>query len=881
MNELSIDLQQWIEHSYTEAPIGIALISIEGNWIQANPSFCNTLGYTEPELKRLSNKDITFPGDLKIDEEYMAKLLRAEGDKYQWEKRYFHKNGHVVWMSKQASLIRDDQNQPLYFIAHVIDISSKKNVEVKMHETECMYKLISENALDIISYMTPEGITEYCSPSIRDVLGYEPEEWIGRNNFHYYHPEDVAALKAKPFADHDVSTYRVRHKSGYYVWFETSTKIIRDDSGEIQRVLGIGRDITERKKFAESFAEAQQIALLGSWEWDIVTDKVSFSEQIYKIFNLKQQGAVPSNGFLQLLHSEDQQRFLELRSEALDGHTVSGEFRHLEPNGSVKHLHIRARVTFSNKGQPLKMYGTTQDISERKKVELTLQETIERYTSLKKYNHDAIVSLDLDGNILNMNAMAERITGYKVKEVAGLNISKFIGVKYRNRILLETTNHTSVERDINKIKHRDGHSTEVLTTIAPIIINKMTKGYYIIAKDITEQKKLLIAKEAAERTNKAKSEFLAMMSHEIRTPMNGVIGMTDLLLETTNLSEEQREYIQVISKSGSTLLAIINDILDFSKIESGRAVMISEPFNIRELVDETLDVFQLKAREKKLEVKTSISPSIPGMLIGDSNRLKQVLMNVIGNAIKFTEHGDVSITIQDLEKGFGSVLLQFTISDTGIGIPKDKLKYLFEPFSQLDNFMTRKSEGTGLGLAISKKIVEMMGGEIHAIQTDEPGATFVFTAYFQHEDIHETTHAEYTGKDEQDQQETLNILIAEDNEVNQMVLTRMLEKMGFQPSLVENGNEVLEALKQADYDIVFMDIQMPLMNGLDATREIKKVFPAGKWPYITAVTANALRGDQEICIAAGMDDYISKPIKMEDLARVIHRYRSQKTSNHL
>ncbi|MNH90169.1 Sensory/regulatory protein RpfC [compost metagenome] len=880
MNELSIDHQALFEHIYTEAPIGIALVSIEGNWIKMNPAFCEILGYSESELMKLSRQDITFPGDLEIDEEYMAKMLHEDGKKYQWDKRYFHKNGNLIWVSKHVSVVRDTQNQPLYYIAHVINISAKKAIEVKMREAESMYKLISENASDIISYMTPEGITEYCSPSIRDVLGYEPGDWIGKNNFHYYHPDDVKALQSKSFADHDVSTYRVRHKSGYYVWFETSTKIIRDDSGEIQRVLGIGRDITERKKFEESFAEAQQIALLGSWEWDIETDKVSFSEQIYKIFNLQKQGEVPSS-FLQLLHPEDQQRFVELKNEALDGRTISAEFRHLEPNGSVKHLHIRARVTFDNNGKPIKMYGTTQDISERKKVEFKLQETIERYTSLKKYNHDAIVSLDLDGNILNMNAMAERITGYQVKEVAGKNISKFIGVKYRNRILLETTNHASIERDINKIKHRDGHSTEVLTTIAPIIINNLTKGDYIIAKDITEQKKLLIAKEAAERTNKAKSEFLAMMSHEIRTPMNGVIGMTDLLLETTELSEEQREYIQVISKSGSTLLAIINDILDFSKIESGRAVVVSEPFNIRELISETLDVFQLKAKEKKLEVKTTISPSIPGILIGDSNRLKQVLMNVIGNAIKFTEHGGVSITVKDLEQGFGNVLIKFTVSDTGIGIPQDKLKYLFEPFSQLDNFMTRKSEGTGLGLAISKKIVEMMGGEIHAVQTDEPGATFVFTAYFQLENTLESTLPELSAEGEQESLETLSILIAEDNEVNQMVLTRMLEKMGFKPNLVENGNEVIDTLKHTNYDIIFMDIQMPEMNGLDATREIRKVFPSERWPYITAVTANALRGDEEVCLEAGMDDYISKPIKMDDLAKVIHKYRSKKFSNHL
>ncbi|GIP21304.1 PAS domain S-box protein [Paenibacillus sp. J22TS3] len=880
MNDISIDHQALFEQTYTQAPIGIALVAIDGTWIKVNSSFCAMLGYTETELMELTRQDITHPDDVMADKQHMTTLIGAKSRQHKWEKRYLTKNGQVKWVSKYVSLVCSDCNEPMYYIAYVTDISTQKESEIQMREAESMYTLICDNAIDIISYMSPEGITEYCSPSLKDILGYDPDEWIGKNNFQYYHPDDIQALKSRVFTDNDVYTYRVRHKDGYYIWFETSTKIIRDESGHIHKILGIGRDITERKKFEESFVEAQRIALLGSWEWDIQTDKISFSDQIYEIFGLDKQGPL-RNDFLFLLHPEDQKRFVQLREKALEGEPFSSEFRHIRQDGSVKHVHIRGHVMFDDNGKALKMYGTTQDVTELKTAQIKLEETIERYTSLKKYNHDAIISLDLDGNVINTNAVAEGMTGYPGSVISGMSISKFIGEEYRDRILTDEANHAIIEREINHIRHKDGHVTEVLTTIAPIIINKQTRGYYIIAKDITDQKNLLIAKEAAERTNKAKSEFLAIMSHEIRTPMNGVIGMTDLLLETTELNEEQKEYVQMISKSGNTLLAIINDILDFSKIESGRAIVITEPFNLRTLVFETLDVFRLKTKEKNLDTQISISPGIPQTLYGDSNRLKQVLMNLIGNAVKFTERGGITIEIEDLDQGYGNIHLQFTISDTGMGIPEDKLEYLFEPFTQIDNFMTRKSEGTGLGLAISKKIVEIMGGEIHAVQKDEPGATFVFTAYFQKENRQGNDLLKGPLEEKRTAAKPLSILIAEDNKVNQMVLTRMLEKIGHQADLAENGSEVIDKLKVFNYDLVFMDIQMPVMNGLETCREIKSRFPAEKWPYIVAVTANALRGDQEVCMEAGMDDYISKPIKMENLSEVLEKFHNfRKTPIH-
>lgn len=468
-----------------------------------------------------------------------------------------------------------------------------------------------------------------------------------------------------------------------------------------------------------------------------------------------------------------------------------------------------------------RIFGRHSFIRIRKKLaELKLHESIERYTSLKKYNHDAIISFGLNGIIINGNKMVQQMTGYLIEELIGSRMSTLIGEINSINLLLALNDYgdiEKVEKDITFIQHKDGHSVEVLVTLAPMIIHAQTKGFYIIAKDMTEQKKLIIEKEAAEKTNKAKSEFLAMMSHEIRTPMNGVIGMTDVLLET-ELDEEQIEYVQIIKKSGDTLLTIINDILDFSKIESGKTELMEEPLNVRIILSETLYMVMSKALEKNLEITTSVCPKVPNLVHGDITKLRQVLMNLLSNAIKFTPNGAISISVETLLQGRNTVRLQFAIKDTGIGVPKDQVGHLFEPFYQVDHFMTRKTEGTGLGLAICKKLVELMDGQIwHEASNDQTGSTFLFTASFRVHSEHSDS-LQYDRWREQDDlvenstEQSLRILIAEDNEVNQLVLKKMIEKLGYKATFVHNGNEAVEAVKRYPYDIIFMDIQMPWMD---------------------------------------------------------------------
>ncbi|MCV4234790.1 PAS domain S-box protein [Virgibacillus sp. LDC1] len=565
--------------------------------------------------------------------------------------------------------------------------------------------------------------------------------------------------------------------------------------------------------------------------------------------------------------------------QSLDGTSstiaVEKQFVHRDGHGIWASMHV-SLVRDEKDQTPLFFISQIVDITKSKVAEQKLQESIERYTSLKKYNHDAIISFNLEGGIINGNQMAEQLTGFKIPELIGTKISNLIGKGNLARILSPTADFVAVEKAINVIHHKDGHTVEVLATLAPIVIHNKNVGFYIIAKDMTEQKRLIIEKEAAEKTNNAKSEFLAMMSHEIRTPMNGVIGMTDLILET-ELDEEQRDYVQIIKKSGTTLLNIINDILDFSKIESGRTELMEETFNLRTALSETLNLILPKALEKNIEVTTSVASDVPNQVYGDVTKLRQILMNLLSNAIKFTPNGAVSISVQCVENQGNSALIQFSVTDTGIGVPSEKVAQLFEPFYQVDHYMTRQVEGTGLGLAICKKLVQLMGGDIwYEKNPNQSGSVFTFTVDFSFKSNDGNQQENGAVHEIHSSGNDLKILIAEDNEVNQLVLKKMIEKLGYNSTTVQNGLEAVEAFERNSYDIVFMDISMPFMDGTEAARLIKESASSEKQPYIVAVTAHAIKGDREKYLGMGMDEYVSKPVSMNVISAIIDKFLAER-----
>jgi len=386
------------------------------------------------------------------------------------------------------------------------------------------------------------------------------------------------------------------------------------------------------------------------------------------------------------------------------------------------------------------------------------------------------------------------------------------------------------------------------------------------------------ARQEAERADRAKSEFLANMSHEIRTPMNAVIGMTSVLLGTP-LTTAQREHVDTIRSSGESLLGLLNDILDLSKVEAGALDLEAVPFDVRACVDDALQLLTPEASRKGLVLYDLVDPGVPPVVVSDASRLRQILVNLLGNAVKFTARGEVELAVSatPLAAEDGLWELRFAVSDTGIGIAPQRMERLFKAFSQADSSTTRLYGGTGLGLAISRRLAEGLGGRMWAESEEGRGAVFHFTVRCRASGeplpasaaVRSSPRAQMPAKSL-----PLRILVAEDNSVNQKVALLMLEQMGYSADVAGNGREVLDALQRQQYDLVLMDIQMPRMDGLEATRRIVREWPREARPRIIAMTANALRSDREACLAAGMDDYLSKPILFEDLRAAILRIDS-------
>ena len=531
--------------------------------------------------------------------------------------------------------------------------------------------------------------------------------------------------------------------------------------------------------------------------------------------------------------------------------------------------------------------GNSEEVVEalRRARESQIHAERDRYRSLVEAAPEVIFSLAVeDGSFTFLNAAFERLTGWAREDWIG---KPFTSLSHRDDVPRAVAHiHQAILGEQPppfelRIRCRTGGDKSCEFVATPHRDGPRTVRILGIARDITDRQRvemdLRAAKEAAESASQAKSEFLANMSHEIRTPMNGLIGMTGLLLDTP-LDPQQLEYVETIRSSGETLLTLINDILDFSKIESGRLELEYQPFDLRRCVTGSLDLVAAKAAEKSLDLHFNVADDCPDLVVGDVTRVRQILVNLLSNSVKFTEAGQVEVRVTCEPSHEGGLVLEIAVHDSGVGISSDRLDQIFESFSQADASTTRKFGGTGLGLTISKRLAELMGGTLWVDSILDQGSSFHFTVPVRvADDTAELQRPKRpvirrgTPRGSLASRLPLKILVADDNVINQKVARLLLENLGYRSDLVANGLEVLDALDRQSYDVMLMDVQMPELDGLEATRRIRARHLGEKGPRIIAVTAGAMRGDREKCLAAGMNDYISKPVQAEELRAALER----------
>ncbi|MGD0299360.1 MAG: ATP-binding protein [Bryobacteraceae bacterium] len=604
----------------------------------------------------------------------------------------------------------------------------------------------------------------------------------------------------------------------------------------------------------------------------------------------------------------ERQRYRDQIERRLTGQTALLPYQHqyLRPDGAEVTVEIHEHKLENHHRIMVGLRLASVDVTERKKSEDQAYESAAELRALFQAFPDLFLRLDRAGNVLDCKGgqssdpflSADKFTDRNLKDVLPSAVVELFGEaqdKVRKTGSLEVIEFKAEGRQGEQVYESRllplswDHWIAVVRNITARKSGELKLTEY--AQELERKNEELEAALATAReATQLRSRFLANMSHEIRTPMNGVLGMTDFLLGT-KLTDEQQEFADSIKRSADALLALINDILDLSKIEAGKLRLDRVRFQLGATIAEIASMFAVEARAKGLQFVSSIPPDFPRVVVGDPGRLRQVLRNLLGNALKFTDRGEIGVHAELLNEATNVIQVRFTVHDTGIGMPADQQSRLFESFTQGDGSSTRRHGGTGLGLAISKQLVELLGGEIGVASQPGEGSRFWFTASFgkaapgampapkpavRDAVIRPASQAPVPVPPPRPQKPValathLRVLLAEDNEINQRITLRLLEKLGVPADAVVNGREAVQALEKRKYDLVLMDCQMPDMDGFEATAIVRSR-EVGTHTPICALTANAMEGDRERCLAAGMDDYISKPVGLEKLQKAVDRW---------
>jgi PAS domain S-box-containing protein len=630
----------------------------------------------------------------------------------------------------------------------------------------------------------------------------------------------------------------------------------------------------------QRLAQSQRMAHVGSWEWNVVTNEVIWSDEEYRLFGFIPRAFAPSyDRYLASVHPDDRPLTVAWMNSVLANKKSSElDNRIVRPDGEVRVLHSQATAILDDSGNVLRLVGTSQDITERKAADEALREAEVKYRSIFEHSNDGIFQNTPEGCFLSANPALAQMLGFDspeelIRERGDIERQGYANPVMRDKFKQALEENGFITNFEYEVYRKDGAKIWVAES-ARIVRDADGRVLYYegSVQNITERKRaeveLRLAKEAAEAANRTKSEFLANMSHEIRTPMNGIIGMTDLALET-KLNREQREYLGMVKSSAHSLLGLINDILDFSKIEAGKLELESIDFSLRDCIGGLLKPLGVRADQKGLELMADIPQDVPDHLVGDPMRLRQILINLTDNAIKFTERGEVVVKVINQAALNGESHLHFSIADTGIGIPPEKQRAIFEAFAQADGSTTRTYGGTGLGLSIASHLIDKMHGKIWIESKVDEGTTFHFTARL---GVRDTPAPTVKHADPRDLA-GLRTLVVDDNAVNRRILREMLVNWRMKPTLVESGqaglDEMLRAAKSdSAYQLVLLDAMMPEMDGFALAEKIKKQ-PELADATVMMLSSVMPAGSAARCGELGITGWLTKPVTQSELLDAI------------
>jgi len=874
-----------------QASEAVMITNTEGVIQYVNPAFTRTTGYRGDEVMGQSARLLKSGNQEPAFYQNLWKTI-VTGQAWRGELINRRKDGSLYREEMSITPVRDPRGEVTSFIAIKQDTTDRRRAEEAQCESEERFRTAFEEAPYGMCLTALDGRFLQANAALCEMLGYSRKELLEGAWQNLTHPDDMERSRRamKQFMQESASSVELQkryvHKNGTAIWFQLKISVVKNAHGAPAHFITHMEDITDRKRAEEALrASERRYRRFVERNWagvlrnDLEGRILECNQSLVNLLGYTSAEELKTQRTQALYFTlSDRREMTRLLREqkALTNY----EMRFRRKDGTPIWALANVTLVEANEEEGEVIEGTIVDITDRKRAEETLRASEARFRALVENSSDAILLLDHTGTVKYAASSTPRVLGYSEDELEGRNIFELMHPEF-----LEATRKSLAEalrRPDSKVegecryRHKDGSWRWYEFTGQNLLGNPAVQALVVNARDIDERKQVMAelqrATEAAEAANQAKSEFLANMSHEIRTPMNGVIGMTDLALDT-NLDAEQREYLTTAKASAELLLDVINDILDFSKIEARKLSLERVPFSLKDTVDALTKVLAVRAAAKSLQLGSTFAPDLPAMVLGDPGRFRQILMNLIGNAIKFTEMGEVVVRVGKLSETPEQITLHISVEDTGIGIPKEKQRTIFEAFVQADASSTRQYGGTGLGLTITSQLVSMMGGKVWVESELGRGSTFHLTVCL---------GVVQTPADRPERaplgappppaegRRSLRVLVVEDNPVNRLLGVRLVEKHGHAVVAVSSGQAAVEVLRRDRFDLVLMDVQMPGMDGFETTCAIRREETrSGKHLPIIAVTAHAMKGDRERCLLAGMDGYISKPINGSELCAAI------------